>query len=300
MSPPAFLLDALETEAAPSALRELDDGGKLAQLLPELDAGRDFKQPELHYYAVLDHMFATVAALEAATGAGDDGTELREAIAWADLDENLARRIEGVTIRSLLRLACLVHDIAKPATATEVDGRLRFPRHGPRGAEILAERLPAAGFGPRATDFVCRMVRYHLRPGVLVRGWPPTDRAVQRFVADVDGHVLPLLLLNLSDGMATRGPGYTRENFRRHLNFLNYVLARSTAVFEDEEEAVLNGHDLITELGMEGGRLLGAVLTSVRRAQTEGRIANRDEALALARFRLDELTRTPANPRDGR
>jgi poly(A) polymerase len=132
-------------------------------------------------------------------------------------------------------------------------------------------------------------VRYHLRPGELIKSWPVTDRAVRKFVADVDGHVLPLMLLNISDGMATRGPGYTRENFRRHCTFVNYVLARAVAANEEGEPPLLTGDDLILDLNLESGRLLGAVLTSVRRAQLDGSISNRDEALALARSVLATL-----------
>jgi len=91
------------------------------------------------------------------------------------------------------------------------------------------------------------------------------------------------MLVNLADGWATRGPGYTREHFQRHCGFVNYVSARAWAVMDDGEEApLITGEDLIRELDLEGGRLLGAVLTSVRRAQSEGAITNRDEALALA------------------
>jgi hypothetical protein len=171
-----------------------------------------------------------------------------------------------------------------------VDGRLRFPRHGPTGAEMMAERLPALGLGAAATTLVCKLIRYHLRPGELIRNWPPTDRAVRRIVTDLDGHVLPLLLVNLADGMATRGPGYTRENFRRHCTFVNYVVARAWAAFEDSPEPpLLNGDDLIRELDLQSGRLVGAILTSLHRAQSEGAITDRDEALAYARSVLAAL-----------
>jgi hypothetical protein len=196
---------------------------------------------------VLDHNLAAVEALDAVTGTGETGRELREALAWLDFAGSLSGEIESLPLMTLLRLATMVHDVAKPATATEVEGRLRFPRHGPRGAEMMEARLPALGFGPEATDFVRRMVRYHLRPGELLRNWPPSDKAVRRFVRDLDGHVLPLMLLNLSDGMAVRGPGYTRENFRRHCELVNYVVARCLAVAgdgveaeEEEEEASRN------------------------------------------------------------
>ena len=289
MEPPPRLLDALLGSKAFPALRELDLAGELTALVPELEAGRGFTQPDLHFYDVLDHNMAAVAALDAALGDGEDNKELREALAWIDLDGSLDRKIEGIPLVVLTRLAALLHDVAKPATAISEDGRLRFPRHGPRGAELMRERLPALGFGPTATDFVARMIRYHLRPGELIKNWPVSDRAVRKFVADLDGHILPLMLVNLSDGMATKGPGYTRENYRRHVTFVNYVTARAWAASEEGEPPLLTGDDLIAELDLPGGRLLGAVLTSVRRAQLEGAVSTKPEALALARSVLETL-----------
>jgi hypothetical protein len=153
----------------------------------------------------------------------------------------------------------------------------------------MRERLPAIGLGPESTDFVARMIRYHLRPGELIRNWPVSDRAVRKFVSDLDGHVLPLMLVNLADGMATRGPTYTRENYRRHISFVNYVTARAWAANEEGEPPLVTGDDLIRELDLSGGRLLGAVLTSVRRAQLEGAVSTKPEALALARSVLEAL-----------
>jgi len=289
MNLPARLLDALLATEASTALRALDATGELTSLVPELEAGRGFVQPELHYYDVLGHNMAAVAALDAALGPGDGNRELREALAWIDLDETLERGIEDVPLLALIRLSALLHDVAKPATAIFEEGRLRFPRHGPRGAELMRERLPSLGFGPAATDFVARMIRYHLRPGELIKNGPASDKAVRKFVSDLDGHVLPLMLVNLSDGMATRGPGYTRENFRRHVTFVNYVTARAWAANEDGEPPLLTGDDLIAELDLAGGRLLGAVLTSVRRAELERAVSTKPEALALARSVLETL-----------
>jgi len=282
-------MDALLAGAGFAAMQALDARGDLSRLVPEMEAGRGFQQPELHYYDVLEHNLAAVSALDAALGTGDDGRELREAISWIDLDESLARRIEGIPISALVRLAAALHDVAKPHTAIFEGGRLRFPRHGPRGAEMMRERLPGIGFGPEATDFVARMLRYHLRPGELIRNWPVSDKAVRKFTADLDGYVLPLMLVNLADGMATRGPTYTRENFRRHIAFVNYVTARAWAANEEGEQPLVTGDDLIAELDLPGGRLLGAVLTSVRRAQLEGAVSSKPEALALARSVLEAL-----------
>jgi hypothetical protein len=271
------------------ALRDLDHAGILTATIPELEGGRGFIQPQLHFYNVLDHNLATVAALDAVLGDGADGREFRSSAGWIDIEEALGGEIEGLPLVTLLRLACLLHDVAKPETATLAEDRLRFPRHGPRGAEIMSERLPLLGLGPGAVRFVTSLIRYHLRPGELIRAWPPSDHAVRRFATALDGHVLPLLLVNLCDGMATRGPRYTRENYRRHLTFLNYVVARAISAFPEDEDALLTGDDLIAELDVASGRLLGDVLASVRRAIFEGTVTSRDEALALAKMVLADL-----------
>jgi putative nucleotidyltransferase with HDIG domain len=283
------LVEALMADRAAEALRELDTAGRLSAAIPELEAGRGFAQPELHYYDVLEHNLAAVAAVDAALGPGEDNRELREAIAWIDLDASLDREVGGLPLAALVRLGALLHDVGKPATAVFAEGRLRFPRHGPRGAEMMRERLPILGFDAEATDLVARLIRYHLRPGELIRNGAATDRAVRKFVADLDGHVLPLMLVNLADGMATRGPGYTRENYRRHCSFVNHVAARAWAVADEGEPPLVTGDDLIAELDLSGGRLLGAVLTSVRRAQLERAVTTRHEALALARSVLETL-----------
>jgi putative nucleotidyltransferase with HDIG domain len=292
--PAADLIDALAANDAAGALRDLDSSGGLTRLVPELEEGRGFKQPELHHYTVLDHNLAAVEAIDAVTGGGSAGAELRAAVSWIEFDEAIERTVDGLRIRDLVRLAALLHDVAKPETAIHSEGRLRFPRHGPRGAEMMRDRLPELGFGERSTDLVARLIRYHLRPGELVRNWPSTDHAVRRFVADLDGHVLPLLLVNLADGWATPGPGYTREHFRRHCTFINYVLERAWAVSEQPEPPLLTGDDLIAELDLSGGRLLGSVLTSVREAQSRGEIHDRAEALRFAKSTLDRLRQDAA------
>lgn len=289
MTSAAGLFAALQTTPCLPALRALDDSGELTQLLPELEAGRGFGQPELHHFDVLQHNFAAVGALDLVLSDGRENRELREALAWVDLETSFDHEVDGQPLLALTRLGCLLHDVAKPATAAQIEGRLRFPRHGPRGAEMMLVRLPQLGLGTEATLLVSRLIRYHLRPRELIINWPPSDRAVRKFVADLDGHVLPLMLVNLCDGMATRGPHYTRENFRRHCNFLNYVVARAWAADEEGEPPLITGDDLIAELELSGGRLLGAVLTSVRRSQFDGAISDRGQALALARSVLATL-----------
>ncbi len=284
----AGIIGVLAAPGAGARLRELDARGELTHRLPELEAGRGFAQPELHAFDVMGHSLAAVEAVDAVLGEGAAGRAFREAIGWVDVERWLARDIEGVPLVALVRLGALLHDVGKPATATVAEGRLRFPRHGPVGAELIGPRLATLGLEGEAAALVQRLIRYHLRPTELVRNWPATDRAVRRFVRDLEGEVLALMVVNLADGWATQGPRYTREHFRRHCAFVNYVLARAWAATADDGPAPLvTGDDLIAELGLSGGRLLGAVLTSVRHAQLEGHVRTREDALVLARKVLE-------------
>lgn len=290
MTPPRELLDAIAHEGAEERLRALDGEGTLtAALLPELEEGRGFEQPALHHYTVLEHNFSAVGALDRTLGEGVEGLAMPDPSAEISVAEWLSREIDGRPLLHLLRLACLVHDIAKPRTAVVREGRLRFPRHGPVGAELLEGRLAALGFEQASIDFVTTMVRYHLRPGEFARSWPPTDRALRRFAHDVAGQTLPLLLLQLADGMATRGPNYQREHFERHIAFLGHIVRQSAEALREDEPALVDGDELMRELGLPSGRLLGAVLTSVREAQLAGEVDDRATALALARQSLNRL-----------
>ena len=291
MTPPRDLIEAIARDDAESRLRALDADGTLTSgLLPELEEGRGFEQPALHHYTVLEHNLSAVGALDRALGEGVDGLRMPDPSPEIPVAEWLAREIDGRPLMHLLRLSCLVHDIAKPRTAEVREGKLRFPRHGPVGAELLEGRLAALGFEQGSIDFVTTMVRYHLRPGEFARSWPPTDRALRRFARDLDGQTLPLLLLQLADGMATRGPTYQREHFERHIAFLGHIVTRTEEALREEEPALVDGEELMRELGLSSGRLLGAVLTSVREAQLAGEVDDRATALALARQSLERLT----------
>ncbi|MCH7809920.1 MAG: CCA tRNA nucleotidyltransferase, partial [Chloroflexi bacterium] len=54
---------------------------------------------------------------------------------------------------------------------------------------------------------------------------------------------------------------------------------------------LVSGHDLMRELGLEPGALLGVLLEAVREAQAAGDVSTQEEALALARQRLAETGR---------
>lgn len=64
----------------------------------------------------------------------------------------------------MLSLAALLHDVGKPSTTREEDGRIRSPGHSVRG-EIMARRIlweDGAPFSLR--EQVCSLIRFHQQP----------------------------------------------------------------------------------------------------------------------------------------
>jgi putative nucleotidyltransferase with HDIG domain len=148
------------------ALRLLDDLGLLDALLPEVTAGRGVTQPENHHvYDVLDHGISAVEALDVMlmeTRPGGERAWMWDAVwrifAWrhddlrAYVDDEIS---EGRTRGALLKLAALLHDVAKPQTRTVgADDRIRFLGHADEGARIASAIMRRYRFSSREIAFV--------------------------------------------------------------------------------------------------------------------------------------------------
>src|SRR5581483_10432201 len=121
-----------EVRAAPG-LRMLDRLGLLAVLLPESAAMRDTAQPLPHRFDVWEHSLRAVEGIDALLA------DLDRLAPWGPA---LRRHVEeplggDFTRRESLRLAALLHDVAKPETRAVIDGRIRFFGHDEAGARRI-------------------------------------------------------------------------------------------------------------------------------------------------------------------
>jgi putative nucleotidyltransferase with HDIG domain len=279
------------------ALLTLDGLGLLDEVMPELATGRGVTQPdEWHVYDVHEHGLRTVEAIDLVlTSEQPDGErawlaeEFWQAFDWCAprLRAYMAEEItEGRPREALLRLAALLHDVGKPSTRSFDDtGRIRFFGHADEGALIAARIMRRLRFSTRETQFVRLLVAEHLRPVQLAqRGEMPSRRALYRFYRDLRDAVPAVLVLALADAAASRGPLLTREGWSRQVAYMNSLLVRS-----QEEEGIvsaprlLTGHDIMRELGIAGGPLVGRLLDALGEAQAAGDITNTEAALAYVR-----------------
>jgi poly(A) polymerase len=282
--------------AAPKAaewLRLLDELGLLLAILPELSPSKGAEQPKEHFWDVLAHSIETVATTEfllRIEGSGYLSDEILAFVPWSQaLEGHFEEEVaSGHKRKTLLKLAGLLHDIAKPQTRTiEETGRTRFFGHAKEGAAIAQGILERLRFSVREREMVHKMIEHHLRPGQLAGEEElPTRRAIYRYFRDTGDVGIDTIFLNLADHLATRGPNLELEEWRRHAESMAYVLEQRFG----EESVVsppklISGHDLIDILGMSPGRELGQLLEAVREAQAAGEIATREEALLFIQKR---------------
>ncbi len=227
-----------------------------------------------------------------------DTSAWREPSLRAYLAEELS---EGRSRASILKLAALLHDVAKPQTRTvKADGGAQFLGHADIGAEIAASIMRRLRFSAREVRFVTVLVAEHLRPVQLApKGEPPSRRALYRFHRDLGDAAEAVLLLSLADAASARGltgsAGVEASDaWLHHVRYMNSLLVRSI-----EEEGILDpprlltGHDIMTSLGLREGPLIGELLEAVREAQAMDEVRDTGEALELARRLAME-----ASPRD--
>ncbi len=287
------LLRLLAVPHSGPSLLYLDELGLLTAIIPELAEAKGVEQPREHFWDVFDHSLKTVIAVDFLLHEGSWEYASDEVLTMAPWSEVLARHFaqevsSGSTRRSLLKLAALLHDVAKPQTkAVGEDGRTHFLGHAKVGANITVAILERLRFSSKEIRLVEIMVRQHLRPGQMSPSGLPTHRAIYRYFRDSGEAGIDTLFLSLADHLATRGPNLNLAGWQEHTQLVEYVLAQH---FEQEKLAaparLVSGHDLIRTFGLKPGPDIGQLLEAVREAQASGEITTKEEALAYIKGRL--------------
>jgi poly(A) polymerase/tRNA nucleotidyltransferase (CCA-adding enzyme) len=297
------LLKLLDSPSSAPWLRYLDTCGALTIVLPELEPARACDQPKIHFLPVLAHMLETVASLEwvlrgmGDAWAADDAPEalpvavranpgLSRDLPYAERYAALMGEQRGGGRRrvALLKLAVLIHDNAKPQTKqVYADGKVSFYGHQEIGADVATEICRRLRMSCQDTGYVTLVVREHMRPGQLRTGEVVTARAVARFFRDLGDAGPDVLLHELADHMATRGPHLQPDHWQAHVAWVGTMLDAHWGLPEERRAPLLRGTDLIDVLGLPPGPQIGALLRAIAEAQAAGEIASREEAIALAR-----------------
>jgi poly(A) polymerase len=287
------LLRLLALPQAGHFLAYLDELDLLTVMMPQLAQTKGVVQPKEHFWDVFDHSIKTVVATSFLLRQGTWEEVRDDVLAVTPWSEALVRHFElkvsrGSTRGSMLNLAALLHDIAKPQTKTiESDGRMRFLGHAKEGADVAVNILERLRFSGKEVDLVATMVRHHLRPTQMSSDGLPTRRAIYRYFRDTGEAGIDILFLSLADHLATRGASLELDEWREHAELVEYILSQR---FQEESVVMppklIDGHTLISTFGLSPGPRIGELLEVVREAQAAGELTTREEALAFVRKQL--------------
>jgi poly(A) polymerase len=181
------------------------------------------------------------------------------------------------------RLACLLHDIGKPATRVfDPEKGWTFHKHAAIGAEMSKTILQRLRYSAKITDTVCLLVRHHNRPGSLAKKGI-TDSAVRRLLYDVGDDIERLLLLSSCDVTSKIDGRY--EEIQKNIEKLGQRLqAIETKDKLRHFHNPVSGLDIMNIFAVKEGKLIGVVKEAVKEAIIEGHIQNdKNEALAYIR-----------------
>jgi tRNA nucleotidyltransferase/poly(A) polymerase len=304
------LFKILEGPKPDASIRALDMLGVIPHLLPELTELKGVEQPAPHVYDVWTHTLAILGEFENILMAlrvdypAEESNDLFTGLLALRLGryrEQLAKHFSQSlntdrSVRALLFFAALYHDVRKPRTKTiEDSGRIRFFDHDIQGAEAAAERARAFNLSndeiSRLRAIISNHMRIHFHTSRMEgERKSPSRRAIYRFFRDAGEAGVDLVLLSLADLRATRANTLTQETWSACLDVCRIFLEN---YWEKPEETVapprlLNGDDLIRELELTPGPVIGELLEAIREGQATGKIESRDQAIEFARVWLNE------------
>ena len=212
----------LMTEKPTVGLRLLEDIGVLEHILPELTECRRIEQTKVGAADVLEHIYNTV-----------------DAAAHFNYSYNV-------------RLAALLHDIAKPQTMIiNPYGIMRFFGHDIKSAQMARVVMRRLKCSNQLTDTVCNLIENHM---VKYRdNW--TDGAVKRFIKRVGkDNINELFELQWCDQIASEGKSKVEE----YDPFIRRIKELENQPMSVKDLAV-SGDDL-AQAGIPKSKVMGEIL----------------------------------------
>ncbi len=171
-----------------------------------------------------------------------------------------------------LALGVLLHDVGKPGTF-RIAERIRFDGHVEKGLEIARPLLTRLRFPLSVIEAAEALIANHMKFGAVTQMRESTLKRFMR-MPGFEEH----MALHRLDCLSSHGSLDNYEFVRRKLTELPPEQLKPARL--------VTGRDLI-EAGYRPGPMFGIVLDEIEDAQLEGRIATKDEGLAMARARLD-------------
>lgn len=192
-----------------------------------------------------------------------------------DVWTHIAHAVQAAPADEVLRLALLLHDMAKPATCTlGEDGRGHFYNHGKVGAEMARDILLRLKSDTATLQNVVTLVREH--DSVL----PTTAPGMRRLIGKLGVETLQQLISIKQADMAAQS---THEREQKQATLRNARLLLEDVLDEPPAFTVadlaITGRDLIA-MGLKPGPAMGSILKTLLTEVQDEQLDNTREALS--------------------
>lgn len=201
--------------------------------------------------------------------------------------DNVARQSDNLW----LRVAALLHDIAKPVTKrfSKRQG-WTFHGHDAVGTKIVPKIFRAMRWPNEPMEYVSALVRLHHRPIPLSRD-EISDSAIRRLMFDAGEHLMDLMTLCRAD-VTSKNP----KKVMKIMSNFNLVESKITEVGEKDLLArwrpPVSGADIMEILGLPEGKMIGMIKKQMENAIIDGIIPyDKEAALNYVKQVYGELLR---------
>ncbi len=285
------LLKILSVPNSYKYIRSLDKGSLFEEIFPEIHVtrsmGRDYYQKD----GLWGHMLETLKCLE----------KLIKKLPFIVRDKGISRKILehldetisfNINRRTVLKLACLFHDIGKPSTFIKTDkDKVRFFGHDRTGAALTANIMHRLRMPNKTIQMAKKIISNHMRPSNLSSSDFLTDKGIYRYFRDLREEGVDTLLLSLADRYAYR---IDRPQIPSHMRKHHMLVRKMLSMYYNKKDQLLpapllSGNDLITHFKLQEGPLIGFLLNQLEDAHAEKRVKNKRQALIFLKDIIDKI-----------
>lgn len=240
------------SQRAEKGVRLLKDLDLLRYIIPELLAGVGMEQPKHHTYTVFEHAVKSLGFCKS---------------------EKLA-----------VRLASLLHDIAKPHTREGEGDEAHFYYHNTQGAKMAQVILSRFKYPKKIVAKVAHLIRHHM---FVYNIGEVTERGVRRLLHRVGPkHITDLIELRIADRLGSGCPK-AKPYKLRHLEYMIEKVSRdpiSTSMLK------IDGNEIMKILNIKPGPKIGLLLNALLSEVLDDPKKNKKEYLERRAKELSQLS----------
>ncbi len=245
------LVKILSSNKSMEGIERLKNLKLLQYIIPEILLGEKMEQNHHHVYTVLKHSLLSLKHCPSSK--------------WQ------------------VRLAAFLHDVGKPASMKVIDGGRTFYNHEYIGAKITRKIMDRLKFSREDTETVVNLVKNHM---FYYNVGEVTAASVRRLIAKTGRENLSDLIdLRVADRLGSGTP----KAMPYKLRHLQYMMEKVQNDPVSVKMLQVNGDIMISELKMEPGPKMGAILDVLLAEVLENPELNEKKVLMKRVKELDKL-----------